>query len=130
MRRVVIDTNVLISSIIEPKGKPAEIMNLCFSETLQFFYTAGIFDEYKRVLSYKRLNIKVETQAAILAAIKEAGILVNPAASDIPFPDDTDRVFYDTALESDAVLITGNKKHFPDEPFIVSPTEFLSAGII
>ena len=40
-------------------------------------------------------------------------------------PDEDDRVFYDTAVKAEAYLITGNKKHFPLEPFIVYPVNFL-----
>ena len=34
---------------------------------------------------------------------------------------------YDTAIASGAVLVTGNKKHYPEEPIILSPTEFLES---
>jgi putative PIN family toxin of toxin-antitoxin system len=35
------------------------------------------------------------------------------------------RKFFDAAKTCGAVLITGNKKHYPPEPFILSPAEFL-----
>jgi putative PIN family toxin of toxin-antitoxin system len=124
---VVIDTNVLISSVIEPRGKPAEIMNLCFFEKIRLYYTEEIFNEYKKVLSYERLNIDFQTQTGILDAIGEIGVLVNPVISDIPMPDETDRIFYDAAREGKAILITGNKKHFPKESFILTPADFLRA---
>ena len=40
--------------------------------------------------------------------------------------DEDDRVFYDTALESQAYLITGNSRDFPAKSFVVSPAQFLS----
>jgi hypothetical protein len=40
--------------------------------------------------------------------------------------DESDRKFFDAAKTCGAVLITGNKKHYPPEPFILSPAEFLS----
>jgi len=45
--------------------------------------------------------------------------------SNIPMPDESDRIFYDTAKQSGSILITGNTKHFPDEPFIMTPAEFM-----
>jgi len=39
--------------------------------------------------------------------------------------DEDDRIFYDTAKSANAVLVTGNKKHYPDESFIMTPAEFL-----
>jgi hypothetical protein len=40
-------------------------------------------------------------------------------------PDETDRKFYDTAKAAGAMLITGNTKHYPDEPFILTPAAFI-----
>jgi hypothetical protein len=40
-------------------------------------------------------------------------------------PDESDRVFYDVAKTAGAYLITGNTKHFPQEPFILTPAEFV-----
>ena len=42
-----------------------------------------------------------------------------------PMSDEDDRIFYDIAKASHAILLTGNIKHFPLEPFIVSPADFL-----
>lgn len=128
-RHVVIDTNVVVSSILSDKGAPSKIMNLCFSGVLRMVYTADIFDEYKRVLAYGKLNIAVETQAGITGAIREAGTMIDPPRSGIPMPDESDRVFYDTAKAGSAILITGNIKHYPAEPFIMTPADFLRFAV-
>jgi hypothetical protein len=39
-------------------------------------------------------------------------------------PDEDDRVFYDSAKLAGAYLITGNAKHYPAQPFVVTPAEF------
>jgi predicted nucleic acid-binding protein len=44
----------------------------------------------------------------------------------MPLLDEDDRVFYDTATASEAVLVTGNIRHFPAEPFVMTPADFLS----
>ena len=45
------------------------------------------------------------------------------------FIDKDDAVFYEIVMSArnstDAYLITGNTKHFPKEPFIVTPREML-----
>ena len=42
------------------------------------------------------------------------------------FPDSKDVVFYEVALsQEDTFLVTGNKKHFPKTPIVVSPAEML-----
>ena len=126
MINVVIDTNVLISAALSIKGNPAKVIE-CITDLkeIKLFYAEKIFDEYKKVLAYERLNIDIEMQDRALNLIKKIGILIEPTVSTIPLPDETDRIFYDTAKANRAILITGNTKHFPAEPSIMTPTEFL-----
>ncbi|MCL2662882.1 MAG: hypothetical protein FWE83_06060 [Oscillospiraceae bacterium] len=56
-------------------------------------------------------RVVIDTNVLVSSAISEHG---------------SDRIFYDTAIASGAVLITGNTKHFPDEPIIMTPSEFLA----
>jgi len=39
--------------------------------------------------------------------------------------DEDERAFYDTAKNNDAYLVTGNTRHYPNESFILTPTEFI-----
>ena len=42
------------------------------------------------------------------------------------FPDPKDVVFYEVAMsKKDAYLVTGNKKHFPNKPIVVTPAEMV-----
>lgn len=45
------------------------------------------------------------------------------------FPDPKDTVFYEVVMErrktDDAYLVTGNLKHFPVKPFVVTPRQML-----
>ena len=125
MQKVVIDTNVVISSNLSLSGNPGEIMRQFYSGVLQLFYTSEILTEYKRVLAYKKFNFAIETQTAILRAIEIGGTLVAPPTSTIPFNDEADRIFYDTAKFSKAILITGNMRHYPADSFIMTPADFI-----
>ena len=126
MRKVVIDTNVLVSAIHSTKGKPAQVLKLVFlDDETQLFYNQKILDEYSRVLAYKKFDFAIELQKAAIDDIINYGDVLTPTASDIYMPDESDRIFYDTAKTSGAILVTGNKKHYPDEPFILTPAEFL-----
>ena len=123
---IVIDTNVIVSAILSVKSNPYRILNLIGNgETVSVYYCADILAEYKRVLAYERLSISTETQIDILNTFKTFGILIEATASDIPMIDETDRVFYDTAKAAEAILITGNIKHYPAEPFIMPPADFI-----
>jgi len=42
------------------------------------------------------------------------------------FPDPDDAVFYEVALsKEDAYVVTGNTKHFPKTPIVVTPAQML-----
>jgi putative PIN family toxin of toxin-antitoxin system len=123
---IVLDTNIIISSAISTKGNSAKIIDLIHSdENIQLHYSNDIFAEYKKVLAYERLKISAETQKEILEVIKEVGMLIEPVASDMQLPDESDRIFYDTAKAVDGYLITGNLKHYPEESHIISPAQFI-----
>ena len=122
---VVIDTNVIVSSIFSPSGNPFRVMELVASEAIKPFYSSAILEEYKRVLAYPKFKFRSEIQSRTIQTIKRLGKQIEPPNSTIPLPDETDRIFYDTAKASEATLVTGNIKHYPSEPFVMAPFDFL-----
>jgi hypothetical protein len=66
----------------------------------------------------------------LLVRMKNIGISYTPIPSSFFLPDESDRIFYDTAKSTNSVLITGNTRHFPGEPFIVSPASFLREYVV
>jgi putative PIN family toxin of toxin-antitoxin system len=127
MKRVVIDTNVIVSAALSITGKPAQILELISTNEILLVYSEEMLAEYRRVLAYTKLNISRQTQAKLIQGIEGIGILIEPTASEIPMIDESDRVFYDTAKEAGATLITGNTKHYPEENFIMTPAHFLES---
>ena len=125
-RNVVIDTNVIVSAAISPYGNAAIILNMVFDGEVLAFYSSSILAEYIDVLSRPRLSIATSIQDRVVKGFKHFGILVCPATSKIPMPDESDRIFYDAAIESASVLITGNARHYPAESNIMTPAAFLS----
>ena len=126
MINVVIDTNVLVSAALTPDGNAAAIIDLLPANTeIQVYYSIEILTEYMDVLSRPRLNIAAEKQVRAVNAITKAGILIEPIASAIHLPHESDRIFYDSARDSKSILVTGNLKHYPSENFIMTPSKFL-----
>jgi len=126
MNKIVIDTNVFISSILSKNSPPAKIMNLVSDQKLTLIYNLIILNEYKIVLSYDKFKIANEKQKLIIDEIINLGLINEPAKSTIVFSNESNRIFYDTAKNNNALLITGNIRHFPDEPFIMKPVDFAS----
>jgi len=126
MQKVVIDTNVVISAHISKNGNPSKIIELLSDDKIKICYNEKILAEYAEVLSRKKFNFSIKIQNLFINKVKKQGIYITPTISDIILPDETDRIFYDTAKTANAYLITGNMKHYPiDEPFILTPVQFL-----
>ena len=126
MTNIVLDTNIIVSATLSSEGNPAKIIKLVsVSENMQIYYSPAIIEEYKRVLSYERLNLSDAKQIRAVNTIEKNGVCVQPETSEIPMPDESDRIFYDTAKAVNAYLITGNLKHYPEEPQIVTPARFV-----
>lgn len=84
-------------------------------------------DEYRTVLSRPKFRLDKSMIETVLKAVAVDGLSMDRTpADDVDFPDLKDIVFYEVALsKEDSYLITGNIKHFPLEPFIVTPAEMV-----
>ena len=127
MTQIVLDTNVLISALISTKGNPAQIFDKVSEGALRAIYCQKILDECEAVLNRPCFSFPHSSVSSALDTFKLKGIEVNPRFSQIPMTDESDRIFYDTAVTGNAILITGNLRHYPNEPFIMSPAEFFTA---
>jgi putative PIN family toxin of toxin-antitoxin system len=123
----VLDTNVVISAFISPGGKPSQIMKMVLERGAELCYNSVILSEYENVMLRPKFSSKINSSSVrrFINLIRSIGISFNPVPGKIKLQDESDRVFYDTARGSGSVLITGNKKHFPKESFIMLPAEFL-----
>ncbi len=113
MRRVVLDTNVLVSALLSPLGAPAWILDLVVSGDIVLFYDVNIFDEYRRVLVRPELRLPSELIDDTLRAIEGLATEVTAPPWAHPLPDPSDEPFLRVAKTAGASLITGNLRHFP-----------------
>jgi putative PIN family toxin of toxin-antitoxin system len=126
-QRVVLDTNVIISALLTPDGNPAHILGLVVKRECQICYDSRIVAEYFAVIKRPCFHFDLPKVNRLLDILLARGISVVAEASDIALPDETDRKFYEVALTCDAWLITGNSKHYPKVPHILSPSDYLKA---
>ena len=127
MHKVVLDTNVLVSALWSEQGNPYRILELFFEGEIELFYNPEIIEEYTEVLHRDKLGFSEEKVLGLLSEVAKNGITIDAPKSSIPFIDEDDRKNYDTAKASGSILVTGNKKHYPDEQIILSPAEFLES---
>ena len=126
----VIDTNVLVSALLSSKDDTAtvQVLGKVITGEIIPVYSNVITKEYREVLSRKKFGFSGELIEYLMSAIEKYGILVDPSPSGITLPDMKDVPLYEVVLEKradNAYLVTGNIKHFPKEPFVVTPRELL-----
>ncbi len=125
----VIDTNVLVSAMLKWESVPGTVMNLIFDGPVIPIYSKEIIDEYRIVLSRPKFKLDNEIIKNIIDGITDKGIMITADKISIDMPDPKDIVFYEVVSEKrktdDAYLVTGNTKHFPVKPYIVTPREFI-----
>lgn len=125
--RVILDTNIVVSAFLSPNGKPAVILGLVLSRSVEICINAAILSEYIEVLSRSKFTGKIHRSAIIrfFEIVRSFGFVVSTFISGIDMPDEADRKFYDAAVSANALLVTGNKKHYPCKSFVCDPGEFL-----
>ena len=81
------------------------------------------------MLSRPKFHLTSDIIDDVMESLNAVGLYVEADAIDIDLPDPKDRVFYEVVMEErkseDAYLVTGNIKHFPTEPFIVTPRQMI-----
>jgi len=125
MKNVVIDTNILVSSLWSKNSNPATIMKMIIERKLTPCYDYRILKEYTDVLNRPKFSFDTLETHSILQTVVNNGLSIVASTQDVLLIDEDDRPFYEVAKECNATLITGNKRHFPSEPFIMTVAEFL-----
>ena len=126
----VLDTNVLVSAMLNWTSVPGAVVRKAISGNLTPVLHEKILEEYEEVLRRKKFPFLEEDIQALLKRLKERGVFWAPALINEELPDKKDIIFYAVTMEvrqdEDAYLVTGNIKHFPVRPYIVTPREMLN----
>ncbi len=126
---VVLDTNVIVSALFNLTSVPGMILQEALVGRIIPLLHKDILDEYRDVLHRPKFKFDQEDIEIVLAGLLKRGIFLNAAVVPEQLPDPDDAIFYEVAMEAkestDAYLVTGNLKHFPVKPFVVTPKEML-----
>ena len=126
----VIDTNVLVSSYFSKDGSsnPSLIVKSIFQNKIVPVFNDEIINEYRNVLYRAKFQFSAELIENLLDTIIQLGIKIEHGKqTDEYFPDPKDIVFYEVKMAvDDSYLVTGNIKHFPKEPLVVTPVQMLN----
>lgn len=129
---LVVDTNVLVSALLNPGRTPDLCLAAVRSRTeLRVVVDARVEAEYREVLARPKFrNVEAARREALLGALLDIAHRVEGAAvSTLTLLDEGDRIFVDLCLAARAdAVITGNARHYPtDLGFaVLSPAALLS----
>jgi putative PIN family toxin of toxin-antitoxin system len=99
--RVVLDTNVIVSALLQALGPPAQALVLATGGPIQLCISGNVYAEYDEVISRPRFR----------RSIREKGLWVRPTKAIRVCSDPDDDIFLECAHAAQAN--TGNLKHFP-----------------
>lgn len=127
----VIDTNVLVSALLSSHEDAAtvQVLKKMFCGGIIPVYSEEILAEYNEVLRRKKFCFSENLIVGLIETIIKFGFSVIPTATGETIPDMKDLPFYEVVVEirneEDAYLVTGNIKHFPERPYIVTARQLL-----
>lgn len=124
----VIDTNIFVSSFITKNvnASTRRVIMSMFDGRIRPLYNDEILEEYSDVLHRSKFHLKENDIKMVLNFIKEHGIESSCVSYGGEMPDEDDRVFYEVTLsKEDSFLVTGNLKHFPRTPQVVTAAQMM-----
>ncbi|SMB91340.1 putative toxin-antitoxin system toxin component, PIN family [Thermanaeromonas toyohensis ToBE] len=128
--RIVLDTNVLVSGLLKPYSNAGMLLRMIVGGLVQVVYDARIISEYREVLRRPKFGLSMAEVEAILSQIVAEGISViaEPLKERLPYIDNEPFLEVAKAYPG-SILVTGNKRHFPQEVcgniIVLDPLEFL-----
>jgi uncharacterized protein len=113
--RVVLDTNIFISALLNPIGSPARVFSLAtLGRDIELCMSGDTYAEYEDVIRRPRLRRSEREIEAALRTIREKSLWVRPTEKVHICSDPDDDIFLECAQAAKAhYLITGNMKDFP-----------------
>jgi putative PIN family toxin of toxin-antitoxin system len=124
--KIVADTNIIVSGLLNPEGKPAQILNLILNQKLILLYDNRILSEYSNVLHRKKFKFPKFLIEPIIDFVKMDGEYIAAEPYKEKLPDESDTKFLEVALTGEEkYLITGNTSHYPKMKLIKTPAEFI-----
>ena len=128
---VVIDTNVIVSALLSkhPDASTVQVFNAMLMDKITPLYNEEILSEYNDVLHRGKFHFPEATIQSTINYFIRYGVRTDRISTGEGLPDSKDLVFYEVCMAKryeNSMLVTGNMKHFPSKPFIVTPNELLN----
>ncbi len=117
MLKIVLDTNIFVSSLLSKHGAPAQVINAWRERDFLLCCSPAIMAEVRRVLEYPKIRKKYAITSAEVEELMEllhkdtlmtpGKLSIEPVIEDDP----SDEIFLICVLESEADLIVSGDRH-------------------
>ena len=128
---VVLDINVIVSALLSkhPDASTVQVFNAMLMDKITPLYNEEILSEYNDVLHRGKFHFPEATIQSTINYFIRYGVRTDRISPGEGLPDSKALVFYEVCMakrDENSMLVTGNMKHFPSKPFIVTPNELLN----
>lgn len=130
--KIVLDTNIVVSGLLQSQGNPGQVLALVLSGAIQVCHDERILAEYAEVLARPRFKFDPKRVREVLNKIEADGLTVDASKeSNLKLPDPDDEPFLAVALAASVdFLVTGNLADYPPDKrrgcVVVSPAAFMA----
>jgi putative PIN family toxin of toxin-antitoxin system len=127
MKRIVMDTNILVSALLTPFGAPSGVLDLVLNGDVVLLFDDRIMAEYRDVLHRRRFGFDPALVGHLVEYIEATGEHVVGHPFGARLRDPSEAPFLEVAVTGMAdALVTGNKRHYPPGNVpVLKPNEFL-----
>ncbi len=129
--RIVLDTNVLVSALLNAHGSPGRVLDGLLLGELRLVCDDRILGEYREVVVRPKFRFDPGHRDRVLEYLAGAceRVVAPPMGCALPDPDD--RAFLEVAVDAAAdALVTGNTRHYPEGVrhgvSVLTPAEFVA----
>lgn len=130
--RAVLDSNVLISALVSPRGTPARILLAWLDGAFELVISEMLIAELERALAYPKLRARIsaEDTAELIALLVQGAARVEDPRDPAPVrsPDPDDDYLITLAQAASAILVSGDRHllGLKDQIPVYSAVEFMA----
>ncbi len=132
-QRVVLDTNVVVSALLNSFGPPARVLDLALAGELIVAHDDRVLAEWREVLGREKFGFSPADVGSLLALVEGEWLGISPPPLGVELPDPDDLPLLEVARRAGATLVTGNTKHYPPDlrrgVEVIGPAEFLEGWV-
>ena len=117
--KIVLDTNIVVSGLLQSQGNPAQVLTLVLSGAIQVCHDERILAEYAEVLARPRFKFDPQRVREVLTKLEMDGLpIIATNQRDLHLPDADDEPFLAVALAAQTIAITGRSYRLKDHATI------------